>query len=373
VSAPARRPPLWLRIGFPVVAALVVGLLAELALQIADIPPGGFSPWIRDEFTAYRYAPGLDTRLRRAPEYDVAFRTNEEGMRDDALVADPATRVLLLGDSFTSGYGVERGEAYADLVERNLGVDVVNAGVGGWEIVHQAHYARRAIARYDPDLVVYALYLANDLAQNDEWESDGERLRSRSKEFPLRPPLDVKLLSLFRGVRYGLREREARDQGPWRPFPEYLSLARVEPDEEGMQRWESARHWLEVLASEVRSAGRELFVVTFPYRTVVEPDARERFLADRDASAGIDLDLTGARAHRILMELGVDFASLEPALVSAAAPGEPLYFPIDGHWNVRGHEVVAATVTELLRARLAALGAGIPAVPAPSGTAGAGL
>jgi hypothetical protein len=360
VSSPARKPPLWLRIGFAIFAAGVALGLAEIALQILDIPSGGFSPWVRNELTAYRYAPHLDTRLRRLPEYDVSFQTNADGLRDDPLGPAGRPRVLLLGDSFTSGYGVERGESFADLAERELGVDVVNAGVGGWELVHQAHYAREAIDRYDPTLVVYALYLGNDLALNGEWEVVGGSLRSLTKTFPLRPPVDLKLRALIRQARYGLRERNAREAGEWTPFPEYLGLTFKQLDEVGKARWELARKWMGALDDAVAAAGRDLFVVTFPYRTAVEPAAgRDFFGQSPDLVDTVDFKLAESRAHSMLVELGVDFAPLGPALRSVAerVDNPLMYFPIDGHWNRRGHEVVAETLVPLVRARLSAIAA----------------
>lgn len=347
------KPPLWLRLGFSAFAAIAMAGVAELTLQILDLPKGGFSPWVRDEVTAYRYASDLDTRLSRAPEYDVSFQTNAEGLRDDPTEVPEGQRVLLLGDSFTSGYGAERGEVFADLLEQELAVDVINAGVGGWELIHQAHYAEQAMDRYDPDLVVYVLYLGNDLALNGEWAAESGSLRSLTKEFPLRPPLDIKLASLVRGARYGLRARQAREAGEWLPFPEYLALSKVSLDADGRERWDLAAKWLSELVRRVKAAGRDLFIVTFPYRTVVEPTARRRFEDTADAeTAAIDLDLTAKRAHAMLVEAGVDFASLEPALAEAAAKNEPLYFPIDGHWTPAGHRVVAKALTPLLRARL---------------------
>ena len=113
--------------------ALALGL-AEAILQLVNLPAAEFSPWIRAEDTAYRHAAGLSTRMRRAPEYDVLFETNQAGLRDDEIDENhDGMRIVLLGDSFTSGYGVERGDLFADLLEHRLQtdggstIDVINA------------------------------------------------------------------------------------------------------------------------------------------------------------------------------------------------------------------------------------------------------
>jgi len=168
VSAPSSRARLF------GLAAAVLGLavsagLAEVALRVADYPPSNFSPWIRSDRYGFRLAPGIATRMR-GPEYDVEVRTNSLGLRDDEPGPKAGPRVLLLGDSFAMGYGVPRGELFADLLEKQLGIDVVDAGTGGYEIVQQPRMLADLAPRLQPDLVVYALYLGNDLAQNDEWE-----------------------------------------------------------------------------------------------------------------------------------------------------------------------------------------------------------
>lgn len=44
---------------------------------------------------------------------------------------NPGSTIVCLGDSITAGVGVREGEAYPDLLARELGAEVVNAGVSG--------------------------------------------------------------------------------------------------------------------------------------------------------------------------------------------------------------------------------------------------
>lgn len=44
---------------------------------------------------------------------------------------NPGSTIVCLGDSITAGVGVREGEAYPDLLARQLGAEVVNAGVSG--------------------------------------------------------------------------------------------------------------------------------------------------------------------------------------------------------------------------------------------------
>lgn len=337
-------------------AVLLTLAVAEGALQLADFPPSNFSPWISDPATAYRFASNLDERMVR-PEYDVRFQTNSLGMRDDEVGPKKGLRVLLLGDSFTCGYGVERGQMFADLLEQALGVEIVNAGVGGWEIVHQLHYYRDRGRRLAPDLVVYALYLANDLTRNEEWvEHAGNRLESRQRKYPVRLRYQFKLPALVSRLGYRLKEEKADRQSEWVPYPDYLSICQRSLGPEGTERYRTAERLLGELRTEVEASGARFLVALFSYRTVTEPPTRRRFLASRgDGGASLDLERPEREVTAFLDSIGVDYLRLNGPLRDAYQDQAPLYFHSDGHFTARGHRVVADAMTPVLRARLKGL------------------
>jgi hypothetical protein len=328
---------------------------AELLLRLADYPPAAFSPWIRSEAFGFRLAPGISLRMR-GPEYDVEVATNSLGLRDDEPVAKSGPRVLLLGDSFAMGYGVERGSIFADLLEKDLGIDVVNAGTGGYEIVQQPRVLADLAPRLDPDLVVYALYLGNDLAQNDEWETapDGS-LRSRVRRYPVRQPREIKLLRLARDVLYGVRRGRSEREGEWLPLDGYLGLCERELGPEARKDYDDSRALLEELASEARRLGVPLLVLTIPYRPMVEPAALASLKAKvPDLAERYDLSRPAREIGARMQEVGVDHSDSTAFLSEEfQREGKPLYFPIDGHLTAAGHAALARFAAPLVRERLA--------------------
>src|SRR3989338_7088916 len=94
----------WILILISIVLTLC---LAEGVLCVANYPKQSWSPWIEDPHTGFHYAPLLDQRMV-TEEYDVSIVTNEAGFRDDPIGPKKGKRVLLLGDSFAFGYGVDR-------------------------------------------------------------------------------------------------------------------------------------------------------------------------------------------------------------------------------------------------------------------------
>jgi hypothetical protein len=338
-----------------VTSLVAAGAVAELVLRALDFPPSDFSPWVESDVTGYAYAPSQRTRLRRAGEFDVEFRTNREGLRDDEVGPTPGRRILLLGDSFASGYGVERGEMFADLLESALEADVVNAAVGGFEIVHQVHYYASRGRELRPDVVLYALYLGNDLSRNDQWrEIPGGGLEPVGRRLPTRTAESMKLRTLLERMLYSERLRKDDARAEWLPFPDYVAMCERNPSPETEERWRVVEELVTRLRDEVRRSGAEILVATFSYRTAVEPAARERYFeANPGLSATHDFSIPRERTAEILTRLGIGFVDLDAALEAHyAASDESLYFVRDGHWNALGHRVAASALEAPLRAAL---------------------
>jgi hypothetical protein len=93
-------------------------LIAELAVRLVRpqprlvIAPGGF--YIPDPPGRYRLNPGYRGRIYNRAEYDNEIRINAAGLRGAEL--GPKTpgkeRILVLGDSFVFGVGVEDTETF---------------------------------------------------------------------------------------------------------------------------------------------------------------------------------------------------------------------------------------------------------------------
>jgi hypothetical protein len=344
---------------FGAVAAFVVTAIslagAELLLRAVDYPPAAFSPWIRSDTFGFRLAPGIRLRMR-GPEYDVEVATNSLGLRDDEPAPKSGPRVLLLGDSFAMGYGVERGDLFADRLEKELGIDVVNAGTGGYEIVQQPRVLAELGPRLQPDLVLYALYLGNDLAQNDEWEerSDGT-LHNLVRQYPLRQKSEWKLWRLVRDAVYGIRKGRSEKDGEWLPFEGYLGLCERTLGDEATSDYADADGLLGRLAEEAARQKLPLFVLMLPYRSMVDPEAKAS-LATKipDLDTRYDLARPAREMEARLAARRIEHADVTPFLRELAAEGQDLFFPIDGHLTPTGNEAVARFLEPYLRDRLAA-------------------
>ncbi len=94
------------------------------------------------------------------------IRTNSIGIRDDREFThakpEGKTRILLFGDSFTFGSGVEVDERYSNRLERDFGnVEIMNFGVGSTGVDRQFLIYQYLGKNYDSDILMINPYLNN--------------------------------------------------------------------------------------------------------------------------------------------------------------------------------------------------------------------
>lgn len=113
----------------------------------------------------YELRPGVEATYTylnpqvRDREYHV--RVNAEGQRGSLL--DPSSqkpRVLVLGDSYAFGFGVNDDEAFPHRLGELLGgrADVLNFGVPAYDLAQEVELLRTKGLAYAPDVVVLALH-----------------------------------------------------------------------------------------------------------------------------------------------------------------------------------------------------------------------
>ena len=107
----------------------------------------------------------------QTPEYKVEIRTNAQGLRSDVEFdpkpTDDTIRVVVLGDSFGMGYGVNLEESSLHLLERSISeatgcdVEILNFSVSGFGPAEQLIVLEAEAIKFEPDLVIQ-YYFVND-------------------------------------------------------------------------------------------------------------------------------------------------------------------------------------------------------------------
>jgi lysophospholipase L1-like esterase len=117
-----------------------------------------------DPLIGHRHAPNRSAKLM-----GVTVTTNSKGFRDREFTLDkPAgvLRIVMLGDSFTEGWGAAEQDTFSKRIERRYAdqgtkVEVINTGVGNWNSIQEVEFFLTDAYRYHPDIVVLN-YAFND-------------------------------------------------------------------------------------------------------------------------------------------------------------------------------------------------------------------
>jgi lysophospholipase L1-like esterase len=334
--------------------------LLELAVRVA-MPRQLMRPCIRpDADIGYVLEPGCEYFDDwGAPQYAYRVRTNNVGARmdRDVDVRTPERRVLLLGDSFTFGWGVEREASFAGILSDRIAaripdVVLVNGGVGGYSTGHQRKQVERALSSLAPSGVVLFLN-SNDFFDNlnlsidyrtFRWEryGDGVRLVREQVFSPLKRFVLVntpfRRLDQHSHLWAALKDVWRRQSGVPPPRFEYADTQEVEPE---LAREVTYTH-LRELAHLLRREGIPLLIAWIPARCDLGMSDVPRcpWPVERWAQ-GIPDTLADRGA--------VSFVDPLPRLLAQTAGKSTtdFYFP-DGHFDERGNRLYADAVESSL-------------------------
>jgi len=351
------------------IIAFLVSLLILLLVFEGGLRLIGFAPKsTMNRFdSALGWAKTPSTAIRRhTGEFDVTFATNSRGLREDESVGyekpGGTQRVLVVGDSFTLGYTVDRPETITQLLQDELraqgrSVQVVNAGTEGYSTDQEVLWLAREGAKYDPDVVVLQMY-ENDIFWNSQdhylrypkphLRGDGDPSASLDALPELADPgrepwlqRSTALGTMLGGFAGG--PAMPMLDGP-RPLPAEWGV-RLRDDASG---WSETRAALRAFRAVARKIGAKPVVLVIPDKAQVDPASRAAMTQQIDAST-YDPD----RPYRGMVDAakaaGLPVIEALPAMKSASENGSrALYFARDWHTNPAGNRVLANLLTTAL-------------------------
>lgn len=153
---------------------------SELLELVNDMwAPSEFHKWELKRHYKGKY-PSIDY-----PGKYVTITTNNLGLRDDHDITyekpKDKKRILIIGDSFTYGWGVETTEAYPHALEHileklNPNYEVIKAGFPAFNTDDEYVWLKDEGIKFKPDIIIYQFYGGNDLyVSRNYWilDSDG--------------------------------------------------------------------------------------------------------------------------------------------------------------------------------------------------------
>lgn len=345
------------------VSYLAIDLIAGYVL-IRPLSP----PLVADQYRHHRMVPNSLSSFHQK-DFDYVQRVNNFGMRGpDVTAAKPAGtyRILMLGDSFTMGKGVEDQQTFSVLLGKALAarvaacggptIEVLNGGVDSYAPILSYLELTRDLGALAPDMIVLNLDVS-DLVQEAAYRqiavygADGEilgvpqaeraaSLTERIREWTQRH------MFITRALLYYLLERADYREFGVRQVVEQANMAvaahtLAEDTESRDEQWRNIFDSLGRIQKYADAHGSRFLLSVYPWGHQVSDrewvPGRYAFMPEgthpSDKSRETVLAMSAAN--------GIELIDLFPAF-RAYKGSAPLYFANDMHWTTTGHEVAAA-------------------------------
>jgi acetyltransferase AlgX (SGNH hydrolase-like protein) len=388
-------------LGLMVLIGLAAGIgVAELVMRLQ--PPRGA------DLHAYVDAdPILHHRLRAgyiAHRRGVEFRINAIGLKDrEYPAAKPAGvfRVLMLGDSYTEGFGLRVEHTMPKQAEDMLAsrscrrpVEVMNAGVSSYSPILEYLYLKERGLALDPDLVVLNFDMTDvhdDLVRTkigifgpDSMPLAVPDDRRAEAVVMLPPVLTARPLRFLGPVEHSVNRLEVYQSFRTTWLGEVLlgavrlrtldqlaalglmgnvhydpiAITRDEEQPGELEAWAVTERYIAGIAGLARERGIAFVVVVYPHPYQVSagesPEGRRRVGAGPGFYAS---ERPFRRLAEIGQRVGIPVLDLVALFRERSAQDGPLFFPDDMHHNERGARVFGqGVVNGLIGLRLVPCG-----------------
>ncbi|MBT3312770.1 MAG: hypothetical protein HN737_02285 [Desulfobacterales bacterium] len=171
-----------LLISFLVILEFVLRYLAAADIFPYQHHPASFHPVYWDDVDpvvgAWRYNNAV---LRHnEPCFDVTYSTNSYGARDIERErhSSAVKRVVVLGDSFIEGFGIETEKRMTDVLEKKTGIEHLNFGAGGgFGSIQEWLLYENLASKYDHSDIFIFMLPRSDFSDNNPANFPKERYR----------------------------------------------------------------------------------------------------------------------------------------------------------------------------------------------------
>ena len=357
----------------------LVALSVGFTFVVVDLAAGLFlvkslSPELSpDKIRHHKLVPNTDSRFEQ-PDFSYIQHVNNLGLRgkDTSFKKPPGHyRVLMLGDSFTMGKGVEDDQTFSALLEVSLNrqrvcgsttFEVLNGGVDSYAPILSYLQLSGDLAPLEADLVLLDLDLSDllqEAAYREEavYDSTGEIVGVPGSTRPLllnqriRSWIDqhtffTRLLLFYTNKWLGYRDLSVQGVVT-RANPELVKYTLAEDAINRDAQWTQIFDSIAKIKKLAEKRSMAFVLVVYPWgHQISETEwvpGRYNFVPKGATVSDRYLDTIGQRSK----ELGIELIDLFPAF-RAYKGSTPLYFKYDMHWTAEGHKLVASELEQYL-------------------------
>jgi len=369
-------------LGISVVSLVFTLLVLEVLLRCTHLFGACLSCSEPDEEIGYRFIPNCEYWHNRENDHPIRGRMNNYGWRDDEWTLEKPEntyRVAVLGDSFVEAFQVELERTFLTLAEDELNrtssisFELMAFGRSGFTQSEELIVLQRDVLRFRPDMVMLFFFPGNDIAEVSREiapnksrpffhvSEDGQlvldtsfsdtseyKMRSRINYIKQRSALVSLISNRYRTYQSNKREGKGKESGESSQpvsINGFLSLCTSDPDEAYSRGYDLNKILIKEIAGTCKSEGIE-FVLVVMDNDAYLPVVEERY---REIDSTFDPCFFEDDLRSYSEELSVGFIGLQSIFrKDYETHGKELHW---GHWNYSGHELVARSLIDSLKAR----------------------
>jgi lysophospholipase L1-like esterase len=265
-----------------------------------------------DSTLSYTLRPGSCRYANE--EFETTYRINRAGVRDDEASLD-GPEIIVLGDSFAMGWGVEQDETFSQVLERSTGRKVLNAAVSSYATARQMRLLERLDLRRAKLIIVQ--YCGNDHRENRAFLDGGRQLETIGRK----------------QYQYAVRHQRRRVRRGYRPGEYLRGLFEID---------DAQSSWGETVGSATEEARAFLDILTGTERL---PSGVPILVFELYTWKRLDTEFVEA------LDVEIESRGLGHQVHTLHLTGvlEPAHFLVlDQHLNAAGHRRVALAIESRL-------------------------
>ncbi len=312
--------------------------------------------------------PGYRGVLKGPDENESGIAINSRGLREEEIdypKPPGGKRIIVLGDSFAWGFGLQAEERFSDLLKKEFpAVQVVNLGVVGYSTDQECVLLEKEGMKYAPDAALVLVHdtdiFHNALSANYGKEKphfvfEGGRLAMKGVPVPRvesrvieenRKADEGKLsgikMVLARSKLYGFLSSRLKRIAPVKKL--LVGAGLIEP---GRPIGEDVALTAAIILR-MKESVPDLWVLLVPSQEVVSSYAPGSRIRIKEAEA-IDREEAVRMLKGYLAAKGIGVVDLTAEFTGAAAKGVRLYFRSDNHWNREANRLAASAIAAAWR------------------------
>ena len=336
----------WQRHLIVIGAGMASLLVAEHAIRFAqpELNPNSHIRFLSSTETTPKLGPPRSTfrQIKNTGDFNVFIKFNASGFRDDRNIAEAGPNdFILVGDSYTFGWGVKEPQRISEQLEGLIKRHVFNISIptafDGYERL--INYAKQRGAK--PNRVIIAVSMESDLhLYNLEAKDESTNKMRGAKETKPRGSwlIPIKAYLTQRSALYALATTLVHRTSIIKTTAAKLGI--LIPNLEGIRKYEFSQDVIEASAQRLKRLADQYktTVIVIPSRALWH--GKFQTIENRRHMAFVK------RLH----ELHLDVLDLRKIFEHSKNPLS-LHFKNDPHWLPAGHSIAAKALADHLRRR----------------------